>query len=235
MNIFYTSEVSENIAILNEEEMKHCIKSLRMRVGDPIQLIDGKGGFLSGTIGNIFRDRCEVIIDKVRMAKAKSYKVIVAISLLKNPARFEWFVEKAVETGIDEIVPMICDRTEKQNIKKSRLENIIISSSKQTKKAQFLKLHEAQNFSEVIKNYYADLKFIPHLIDKTEYLGKLITPSLSSIILIGPEGDFSITEVNDAIMRGFVPCSLGDQTLRAETAGLVAGQIVNTINNVSVL
>ena len=157
----------------------------------------------------------------------------MAVSLLKNPARFEWFVEKAVETGIDEIIPIICERTEKQNFKIQRIENIIISASKQTLKARFTKLKPMLDFRDIVLNHDSDQAFIPHLNAQSEYLGKLMEPSRSYTILIGPEGDFTDLEVKLALENGFIPASLGENRLRTETAAIVAGNIVNIINDIN--
>ncbi|MEZ4907280.1 MAG: RsmE family RNA methyltransferase [Saprospiraceae bacterium] len=231
MIIFYAKDVDSEFAYLDGDEAKHCSKVLRKRVGDELVCIDGRGNFLKGEIVSIEKTACKILIKETWEQKNKKYNTKIAVSLLKNPSRFEWFVEKAVETGIDEIIPMISDRTEKQSVKIQRLENIVISASKQTLKAKFTKINPVMTFNEIINDTIEGQGIIPHLNEMTEYMGNILKKDHSYTILIGPEGDFTEQEVDFALSSGFVPASLGDNRLRTETAAIVAGEIVNIINN----
>lgn len=230
MLVFYSEHIDDNHGLLTGVEARHCSRVLRKKPGDLIRLIDGKGFFYDARITSVGKDTCELEIIESWKQTEKTYKLTIAISPLKNPSRFEWFVEKAVETGVDRIIPVISERTEKPNVNLSRLHNIIVSASKQTLKARFTKLSQVQVFSEFVASIETDQAFIPHLNEKSEYLGKIIVPNSSYTVLIGPEGDFSPREVSDAIDLGILPASLGANRLRTETAGLVAGQIIATIN-----
>ena len=233
MIIFYSEHIDGKRATLTSDEAHHCSRVLRKRVGETITFIDGKGMFYEATIGAITKTDCELEIFRKWEQEKKNYTLNIAISPLKSLPRFEWFIEKAVETGVDRIIPLICDRTEKMNIKESRLRGIILAASKQTLKAKFTELSESMSFNQLINSISGNQAFIPHLNSKTEYLGKLIRPNQSYTILIGPEGDFTDIEVESAFDKGILPASLGNNRLRTETAGIIAGQIISTINEIS--
>ncbi len=233
MIVFYTDQIDDQKAFLTGDEAGHCSRVLRKRAGDIIVFIDGKGSFYESEIIAVKKTECELAIIRKWEQDNKNYSLKIAISPVKNPARFEWFIEKAVETGIDTIIPLICDRTEKMNIKESRLNGIIVAASKQTLKAKFTVLQKAMSFSELVGSIETEQAFIPHLNDKTEYLGKIIKPHSSYTVLIGPEGDFTDQEVKKAIQKGIIPASLGANRLRTETAGIIAGQIIGTINEIN--
>ena len=164
-----------------------------------------------------------------KKVEEKPYKLSIAISPLKNPARFDWFVEKAVEIGIDSITPLICQRTEKKNIKAARINNIIISASKQSLKAKFPVLNSSVSFNEFIENTNPENTFLAHLNKKSVYLGKIDMHENEVVLLIGPEGDFTDEEISIAMQSGIKTVTLGSSRLRTETAGVVACQIINTV------
>lgn len=229
MIIFHTDQIDVNSGVLYGDEANHCSRVLRKKVGDIITVIDGYGFFYESKLTSLDKNECHFEVIRNWKQNQSEYKIQVAISPLKSLPRFEWFIEKAVEIGVDTIVPIICSRTEKSNLKMSRLKNIVIAASKQTLKAKFTEIFEPQDFTSYINNINSDQAFIPHLNNETEYLGKLINIGLSYSVLIGPEGDFTEAEVSNAISNGIIPASLGGHRLRTETAGIVAGQIINTI------
>lgn len=230
MIIFYSNDIQGDTAILKNEEARHCSKVLRKRVGESIVFTDGNGFFYEGTISNISKTECEISVSKKWEGNKHDYSLTVAISPTKNQARIEWFLEKVVEIGINRIVPLICKRTEKKNLKSKRLDNILISASKQSLKAHFPILEEPMSFEEFIKSHSSTKTYIAHLNKETKYLGKIIQSNSSVTVLIGPEGDFTEEELKMAFNNGVIPVTLGRSRLRTETAGVVACQIVNTIN-----
>ena len=230
MIIFYAQNINDNTALITGEDMRHCSKVLRKRPGDTIILIDGEGWFYEATITGMERDYCQASINRKWKGYERPYKLEIAISPVKNPSRFEWFVEKAVEIGVDTIVPLICSRTEKRNVKMQRLKNIVISASKQSLKAKFALIKEPLEYGNYLSRVGSDGTFIAHLNENTGYFGKMIVPRADVTILIGPEGDFTPEEIKAALDKGIKPVSLGASRLRTETAGIVACQIVNTVN-----
>jgi 16S rRNA (uracil1498-N3)-methyltransferase len=146
--------------------------------------------------------------------------------LIKNTNRFEWFLEKATEIGVSEIIPIICERTEKQNFRHDRMKNILISAMLQSQQAWLPILHEPIKFLEVVKNSSQQNKYIAHCSEEEKKELSNETSRKSSIILIGPEGDFTKNEIELAIENKFVPVTLGDTRLRTETAGMVAAVLL---------
>lgn len=233
MQLFYAPELRGDHHTLNEQESKHVIKVLRKRSGDTIKLTDGKGKFFTGELMNDDPRKCELhIIDFSEGEGKRNYRLHIAIAPTKNINRFEWFLEKATEIGIDEIHPIICRRSERKVIKTERLIKIITAAMKQSLKAYHPVLHEAKSFTEFTRMEFEGQKFIAY-VEKGEHplLQTLYTPGKDSIILIGPEGDFSPEEVEHAKEKGFQIVSLGESRLRTETAGIVAAHTIAVLNN----
>lgn len=224
---FYKEDISINdkTVLLDEDTSKHVVQVLRMRVGEQLKLTNGKGGIFIGEITDDHRKRCEVkIIDKSSVKNHQS-KITIAISPLKNNSRFEWFLEKATEIGVTGIVPLICDRTEKPQLKIDRLKGILVSAMLQSQQAWLPVLHDVVKYSEYLRlaNEDSNLqKLIAHCEDarKTSLASIAVSNNLS--ILIGPEGDFTHQEIQLALTSGFEPASLGETRLRTETAGIYA-------------
>ena len=231
MSLFYVPSLSSGL-VLPEEESQHAVKVLRLQVGDEITVVDGAGGFYTAEIINPHPKHCTFEITRTILEYAKrNYRLHIAIAPTKNIERLEWFIEKATEIGIDEITPIVCRFSERKIIKAERLEKIIVSASKQSVKAYFPKLNPQCTFDELMKNHLATQKFIAHCYDDDKkQLQKEIQNSSDVLILIGPEGDFSIEEVQKALSVGFIPVSLGNSRLRTETAGVVACHTVNLRN-----
>jgi 16S rRNA (uracil1498-N3)-methyltransferase len=233
MQVFYAPGLEGNKWVLEEGESKHCIRVLRMTSGSPVRLIDGKGSLFEGIISKADQRRCEIEITKrITDFEKRAYRLHIAISPLKNPERFEWFVEKSVEIGVDEITPLLCRNTEKQKIKKERLNGIIISAMKQSLKAGLTVLNEPVAFHEFKDKKFGGKKLIAHCRDEEEKLkiDQVYEKGEEVLILIGPEGDFSEDEIASAIASGFKQVHLGRSRLRTETAGIAACHSIYFLN-----
>lgn len=233
MQIFYAPDISGNIYTLNEEESKHCIRVLRLVEGDEITLVDGKGGMFKTRIAKPEPKRCQVeVIEAKTEYEKRNHYLHIAIAPTKNIERFEWFLEKATEIGIDEITPLLCEHSERKVVNNERLEKIIVSAMKQSIKAYLPKLNEMVAFKQFIQGKNEGVLYIAHCYKKDlSHLKTEIQPKKNSTILIGPEGDFSPDEVSLAIQCKFKEISLGNSRLRTETAGIVACHTVNLIND----
>lgn len=232
MHIFYTPDINSNTFILSEEESKHCIKVLRLDTGSLMHLVDGIGGFYDAVIEDPHPKRTKLkIIKKTENFAKRNHYLHIAIAPTKNIERIEWFLEKATEIGIDEITPIICDRSERKEIKTERLNKVITSAIKQSIKAFHPKLNEPIRFSDFIAKTTDAQKFIAHCMDsgKVTIKEQLIARG-NYLVVIGPEGDFSFEELELAIASNFIPVSLGDSRLRTETAALEACFEINFLN-----
>lgn len=229
MQLFYTHQISNQKAYLDAEETKHCIKTLRKRVGDTLMLTDGKGGLYEAILREA--DKKGSVLDIVRalpVADSRSFTLHIAIAPTKNINRLEWFLEKTTELGIDAITFVQCDRSERKTIRLDRLEKIVLSAAKQSIKATFPELHDLTSFSDFVQKAEADFKGIAHCQrDDLTPLKALAAEPKSLVLLIGPEGDFSEREVALAKEHGFGEIGLGKSRLRTETAGLVACHTVH--------
>jgi len=225
MQLFYTNNVSEGTALFSREESGHCIRVLRMRRGDTLHFTDGEGSLYEGIITEDDPHGMKVSVTGVtKNAGKRQYRLHVAISPLKNDDRLEWFIEKAVELGIDEITPLICSRTEKKRIRKERLEGVILSAMKQSLKTLLPRLNEAITFTEFVTRGSSGRKLIACCDEQVERqaITTVVRPGEDVMVLIGPEGDFTDEEVRLASDAGFLPVHLGPSRLRTETAGVAA-------------
>lgn len=155
MSVFYTTDITQGLARLSPEESAHCLRVLRMKKGDQVEIIDGKGGSYEGVIELADPKGCTVRITLVREPRTHDGWIHIAIAPTKHMDRFEWFVEKAVEIGIDEITPLLCQRSERRALKTERLEKLIVSTMKQAKVACKPVLHELTPFPELVKDQQA--------------------------------------------------------------------------------
>lgn len=231
MTLFYAPNLTSEL-ILPEEESLHAVKVLRLKIGDPIIVVDGVGNFHTAQITNVHPKHCgfEIIQTSHKHGKLP-YNLHIAIAPTKNMERLEWFIEKATEIGISEITPIICRFSERKVVKEGRLEKIIVSAAKQSIKAYFPILNPTCTFDEFLRKHTTGNRFIAHCYDQDKRLLKNEVQNTKDIvIIIGPEGDFSIEEVENAINQGFVPVSLGKSRLRTETAALVACNTVSIMN-----
>jgi 16S rRNA (uracil1498-N3)-methyltransferase len=233
MNTFYCSNIISTGAFLSAEESAHCIRVLRLKKGDLVKLIDGKGNMFEATITSPDPKRCQLEINSsLRFPPARNFNLHIAIAPTKNIDRFEWFIEKAVEIGIDTITPLLCDRSERRILKTERLHKLIISTLKQAMVPFKPVLNELMDFRPFVASVpvLETSAYIAHCVDEEKMkLSDAYQPGKNTVILIGPEGDFTTSEIQYALELGFFAVSLGPNRLRTETAGLVACQTVNLI------
>lgn len=218
--LFFAEDLKEKDLILDEETSRHIAQVLRMEVGEKIQLTDGKGLLVDATITNNHKKKCAVIFTNKTTQPQKEKKVTIAISLLKNASRFEWFLEKATELGIAEVVPLLCERTEKQHFRYDRMNGILVSAMLQSHQSWKPVLQQPIKYHDFLQQQTSGNKLIAHCEQTSKIHLKEIGIQSTNVILIGPEGDFSTKEIEAA--HGFIHVSLGDNRLRTETAGVVA-------------
>ena len=233
MHIFYTPDITGNSYTLNEEESKHCVRVLRLPLGSVVNLVDGRGGFYTAEITSDNPKKVSLSILEVKNEFHKrNHYLHIAVAPTKNIDRIEWFLEKATELGIDEITPIISDRSERRVVKEDRLNKVITSAVKQSIKAYHPKLNDAISYDAFMKIPFEGEKLIAHCIDNEEkkYISDLVKPHQKYLILIGPEGDFTPDEVNLALNKGFKALTLGENRLRTETAALAVCFEVNYLN-----
>ena len=230
MHLFYTPDIKKQEYTLDSIESKHCIKVLRLSIGDKIQLIDGKGGFYTAKIIDDSPKRCTVrCVETLKEYGKRNFSLHIAIAPTKNIVRLEWFLEKATEIGVNRISPILCKHSEQKVIKKDRLLKIIKSALKQSQKFHLPQLDDLVPFNEFVERQGKG--FIAHCNDGEKLeLADLNVLNKNNCVLIGPEGDFNKVEVAFALKNNFMPISLGDQRLRTETAGLVACHTLSLIN-----
>lgn len=222
MNIFHAPDISAGV--LPEEESAHAVRVLRLTEGAEIIILDGTGGYYEAKITLAHPKKCLFeVVNSVPDAGKRNFYLHVAIAPTKNIERFEWFLEKATEIGIDEITPLLCRFSERKILKPERLEKIIVAASKQSVKSRFPKLNDLIAFDRFIAGQKVKGKFIAHCYDgEKTHLKDAVVNSEEILILIGPEGDFSREEVEMAQAGGYMPITLGQSRLRTETAGVVA-------------
>jgi 16S rRNA (uracil1498-N3)-methyltransferase len=234
---FYKDDLvaSNTDIVLDEPTSKHMVQVLRMQHGEQLQLTNGKGILLTAEITDNNRKKCCVKVIGPVNEQRISNNISIAISLIKNTTRFEWFLEKATEIGVAEIIPLVCERTEKTAFKYERLKSILVSAMLQSRQCRLPVLHEPvpfgklwQNSNDLPKMEGYQQKFIAHCLDGPKRnLKDMNNESLSyKIILIGPEGDFTPEEIEQAIQHHFIAVSLGNNRLRTESAGVVSASLM---------
>lgn len=223
--MFYTPDLSANSITLDEETSKH-ISVLRLQPGQQIALTDGKGRLAQVAITDNNRKKVKVAVEEINVKEKRKFTAAIAISLIKNPSRFEWFLEKATEIGVDEIYPMLCRRTEKEKFRSDRLQHILISAMLQSQQVWMPVLAEPQKF-ESITGLDASQKFVAHCMPtQKQDLNEHTLTEGRRLLLIGPEGDFTEEEIELASQKKFIPVTLGENRLRTETAGVVGAVLL---------
>lgn len=218
---FYISDGADTQEIILEEDTsRHIIQVLRMKSGEQLTLTDGKGQLITASITFEHKKHCKVAVVSRTSEPERLPRTIIAISLLKNPSRFEWFLEKATEIGVREIIPLITDRTEKEKFRADRMQTICVSAMLQSRQCWLPVLHPPTALDKVIQNATQPLRFIAHCEDRPKQPLWQQDRSQDMLLLIGPEGDFTTAEIDQATEAGFTPVSLGDTRLRTETAGI---------------
>lgn len=235
MQLFFNPNISTETTQITfeKEESRHIVRALRKKEGDVLHITNGKGFLFFAEISIPNDKKCVAIITRFEEKKRnRGYYLHVAIAPTKNNDRLEWFLEKATEIGIDEITPIICDNSERKIVKIERLSKIVQSAMKQSLQFTIPKLNNPIKFSEFINQDFNSELFIAHCeegLDKL-FLKEIITPKSNYTILIGPEGDFSTTEIKKSLSKNFKPVSLGENRLRTETAGLNVVQSISFVH-----
>lgn len=228
--VFYTKEMPgvPGLLELDEENRRHAIQVLRMKDGDSLRFTDGKGIMAEAVLTETGKRSAQAKIISVHHHPKPTPQRMIALSLLKNPARFEWFLEKATELGISSIIPLICARTEKEKFRSERLRQILVSAMIQSQQVWMPELQDPvpfDKFLEEMRSFHGS-KFIAHCVDeKKTHLGDEIDAG-DAILMIGPEGDFSNAEISTALQQGFKPVTLGETRLRSETAAMAAAVLL---------
>jgi 16S rRNA (uracil1498-N3)-methyltransferase len=235
MQLFYITAIEGDTCMLGEEESWHCTRVLRLVEGSALNLTDGRGNFYKGTLSKVHHKGCLVHITHVeRHDRRAGFRLHIAIAPTKNIERFEWFLEKATEIGIDEITPLVCEHSERRIVKQQRLEKVLVAAMKQSLKCWLPTLNEPAEFSSFVANGFPGQKFIAWCETGLESeLHAVYRKGSDALILVGPEGDFSKTETDLAVKSGFTPVSLGESRLRTETAGIVACHTIEVLNKIA--
>ena len=225
---FYEPSIQKNNTHfeLSEVTSKHCIQVLRMRAGESLHLTDGIGNLYTASIVEPDKKNTVVKINSVVHTPRPIKNVCVAIGLLKNTGRFEWFLEKATEMGVTKIVPLICERSERSNLKGERMMGVLVAALIQSKQTWLPVLSEPITVAQFIDKHPSSQKLIAHCEEGNKTALKDIPNSNNTSILIGPEGDFTPSEITLAIDAKYTPVSLGETRLRTETASMVAAALL---------
>ncbi len=233
MQLFFNPDISENTIqfTFEREESKHIVKVLRKNIGDTLYITNGKGWLFIAEISMPNINKCTAKIISQKQQPKRDYNLHLAVAPTKINDRYEWFLEKATEIGIDSITPIICDHSERKVIKPERFERILQSAMKQSLNCYLPKLNDAISFKDFINLDFEGDLFIAHCEETDrKSLKQQLNPKTDITILIGPEGDFSVKEITEALKNNFIPVTLGETRLRTETAAIVACHSVAFIN-----
>lgn len=233
MQLFYTPDITPGSTtfFFDKEESRHIVKVLRKKEGDTLHITDGKGNLFTGEVAFANEKKCEVRITSEKYYAPMPYRLHLAVAPTKMNDRYEWFLEKAVEIGITEITPIICEHSERSVFKGERFEKIIQSAMKQSLQYYMPVLHNPMPYAAFVQQQREGQLFIAHCEDTDKKLLKTeLRPKEAVTLLIGPEGDFSTKEISQALGLGYIPVSLGNTRLRTETAAVVAAHSVAFVN-----
>ncbi len=234
MQLFYNATLDSSVSqvVFPSEESRHIIKVLRKKQGDLLHITNGKGDLFEAEIVDSNPKKCKIQVVSHDRKHPNRYWLHMVVAPTKMNDRFEWFLEKATEIGVNEITPIICEQSERKVVKPDRLQKVVLSAMKQSLQTFLPRLNPAISFKDFMEQSRSDLLFIAHCDEneRTE-LKRVVAPDKDLTILIGPEGDFSRREITLAREKGFVPVSLGKTRLRTETAAVVACTTVALINN----
>ena len=233
MQLFYNPDITPGttLFLFGKEESRHIVKVLRKKEGDFIQITNGKGSLFTSEITFANEKKCEIKITEEQFFEPAPYTLHLAVAPTKLNDRYEWFLEKAVEIGITQITPIICEHSERVAFKADRFEKILQAAMKQSLQYYMPKLHEPVTFTAFVKETNEGQLFITHCEETEKKLLKhALQPKQNITILIGPEGDFSTKEINLALAQNYLPVSLGNTRLRTETAAIVAAHSVAFVN-----
>lgn len=233
MQLFYNPDIHEATSsfTFDKEESKHIVKVLRKSVGDVLHITNGLGWMFDAEIINADIKKCQANIINARQHPKREYKLHLAVAPTKMNDRFEWFLEKATEIGIDTITPILCDHSERKVIKLDRFEKILQSAMKQSLQCYLPTINELTPFNNFVNQDFEGQKYIAHCEDSDrKSLKNQLKPDQDIVILIGPEGDFSVKEIETALQHNFIPVTLGNTRLRTETAAIAACHSVAFVN-----
>ena len=231
MQLFYCPGIRQGATELPHDEAHHCIRVLRKQPGDIINLTDGEGTRYTAIIDSITKTTCVFSVTGFAQIPHPPYQIHIALAPTKNIERMEWFVEKAVEIGIDRISLITTDHSERPGISLDRLKRKAISAMKQSERASLPMIGEVTPLKKLLPSLDEQQRFIAHLsIEKPDYLNLLAVPESSYVVLIGPEGGFSTDEITSSEKFGFLPAKLGEYRLRTETAALMACSLLHAVN-----
>ena len=222
MHLFYQPDLHSDTISLSEEESKHAVRVLRLGIGDQVEIVDGKGARVVAEVANDHPKRCELhIVSRTLEKSPRDFYLHIAIAPTKNLERIEWFVEKAVEIGVDEISFVECEHSERDSIKLDRIEKVAVSAMKQSQQSWLPVINEIVSFDKFVKSAVADIKLLAHCEEGNKNpIAEFSFPGKKVLTLIGPEGDFSRSEIETALGSQFTAVSLGETRLRTETAAL---------------
>ena len=223
MHYFYSKQIIDSTILLSKEEAHHASRVLRLQEGDKVGVFDGEGRIFHCSISKLSKSHCELHIENIVESENERSKLTVLIAPTKSNDRFEWFLEKATEIGVGEIIPIITEHSERKKIRIDRYEKIVVSGMKQSMNPFLPILKPLSKFDDIIDQFSSFDRFISHCVDtpKMEFFDE-INPKQKTVILIGPEGDFSGKEIQMANDKGWKGVSLGKQRFRTETAGIIA-------------
>lgn len=234
MHLFYTPDIQpqHKAFILSEDESKHAVRVLRLVVGQQLRLVDGNGGYYTAVITDAHPKRTVLEILEVSTAHGKRpYHLHVAIAPTKSIDRMEWFLEKATEVGVDEITPIICDHSERKEVKIERLRKVVVAAMKQSLAAYLPKINPTTRFDDFVGSGFLAKRLIAHCADgEKRHINDSLPRGESAVVLIGPEGDFSTAEIRRAMQAGYTGVTLGNTRLRTETAALMACAEIAILN-----
>ena len=233
MQLFFNPEITENYPDFSfpREESKHIVRVLRKKEGDTLYITNGKGWLFTAEIVSANPNNCKASIVSKELQPKREYKLHMVVAPTKMNDRYEWFLEKVTEIGVDIITPIICDNSERKVVKAERFNKIIQSAMKQSLQCYLPKLNDAISFKDYIKQDFTEQKFIAHCEETDRKSLKKESKSNQDVtILIGPEGDFSVKEITMAIQNKFIPVALGETRLRTETAAIAACHTIALIN-----
>ncbi|MBQ7856970.1 MAG: 16S rRNA (uracil(1498)-N(3))-methyltransferase [Alistipes sp.] len=235
MQLFYAPDITLPEYTLPEEESRHAVKVLRKGVGDMLHITDGRGAMYCCRIISDSAKHCTVRVETTEQEfEKRGYRLTMAVAPTKNIDRYEWFLEKATEIGVDAFVALECDHSERRVIKYDREMKVITSAVKQSLKAYLPSLEDMTPFRELVCRPFEGRKFIAHCdtpVVGKRYLASAVTKGEDALVLIGPEGDFSPEEIRLAVEQGFEEITLGTMRLRTETAAVMAVSMLSVVNN----
>jgi len=229
--LFYQPRIKEGARILDPDESRHCVKVLRHKAGDKLNLTDGSGSFYEAVITSDDSRKCEFEITGEHRVPERNYRIHIAVAPTRNIDRMEWFVEKAVEIGVDIVTFMRCTHSERTAVRTERLQKVAVSAMKQSLRATLPEIRGLVTFADLLSTAEEAQRFIATAnLNDPKHLMQQAARGSAYCVLIGPEGDFSGEEIDHALETGFEPVSLGSHRLRTETAALTATQVLNLVN-----